>query len=712
MDKNMNNIFKRDITEYQTSLNPVGDYIEQVSNLMMVKHNITKEKAVALVKEAIKAHGYKIPKIKYNKKNDKGDMEVTEDKLTTYIANVKKEGNLMSPSFTVYKHPSKQESIHAIYLKKNVKNRSQYKKRAFIEERNENMQLFRRFNTLQSSSKVKNNAVSGTYATTSTVLHNPSGHSTLTSTTRSVSGIGNAISELIVGGNKYFRTPESVPNYIAAIINHVNLYKIETMMKKYNMHYPTPLEAFDTIVRTSRWYWRDERAEVYIMHLLENISPLHRAAVVYVNDLWNLKNFNDDLIRDLIGRLGKRVETGSTDPLTDLNDEIDGTNVLAHHIYTYDIKGMEVNYQKLLEEKNDIVIKIASTAKNIKEVLREYKEFFEAFFITDILPTNIAYIRDMMRYNIVLSDTDSTCCSYDKWVKWYYGKYEHSSDGIGIAAAVMTITTQLMEHNLRVFSRNLNSGPLTDNYLQMKNEFFWTVFVPANVTKHYFASTLIKEGNVYRKPKLEKKGVHFISSTVGGDIVARSEEMMNRIMDDIVAGKEISINDLCKEVADIERSILNDFNNGKTYMFSKDSIKDGKSYKNGPEESKFINHILWMNVFSEQFGSPNNPPYAVYKLPLKINNKTGWVEFVKYLEDKSPDIARKLMMFCSKYKKEMIKTLLVPKSLADGKGIPYVIKDYVDIKKIILQSLRSFYYILQTVGYYKKPEFMLMELGY
>lgn len=712
MENMDNNIFKRDIKDYTTSLNPVGDYIEQVSNLMMIEHKITKEKAVALVKEAIKHYGYKIPKIKYNKKNEKGDMEVTEDKLTTYIANVKKEGNLMSPSFTVYKHPHKQESIHAIYLKKNVKNRSQYKKRAYAEERNENMQLFRRFNTLQNSSKVKNNAVSGTYATTSTVLHNPSGHSTLTSTTRSVSGIGNAISELIVGGNKYFRTPESVPNYIAAILNHVDLDKLNKTMVKYDMHYPTPLEAFDVIVRTSRWYWRNEKAETYIMYLLERIDPLHRAAVVYVNDLWNIKNFNDAITRDLIGSLGKRVETGSTDPLFDLNNEIDGTNILAHHIYTYDIKGMEVNYNKLLEENNDIVYKIASTAKNIKEVLRKYKDFFEAFFITDILPTNIAYIRDMMRYNIVLSDTDSTCCSYDKWVKWYYGKYEHSSNGIGIAAAVMTITTQLMEHNLRVFSRNLNSGPLTDNYLQMKNEFFWTVFVPANVTKHYFASTLIKEGSVYRKPKLEKKGVHFISSTVGGDIVSRSENMMNKIMDDIVQGKEISILELCKEIADIEREILNDFNSGKTYMFTKDTIKEAKSYKNAPEDSKYINHMLWMDVFSEQFGIPNNPPYAVYRLPLSFSNKTGWLEFINHIEDKSPDIARKLMMFCSKYKKEAIKTLLVPKSIADGKGVPFVVKDFVDIKKIILQSLRSFYYILQTVGYYKKPDFMLMELGF
>lgn len=715
----MNNlIFKRPKEGYKTYLNPVQDYIKQSTNFIAAKHKISKEEAEELVKQVLRnskeltGKTIKNPKIRFNVKNEVGDMEQAEVPLTKYIDSVKKDQDIIVPSFTVYSHPDKLRSLHADYLSTNIKLRSEDKHKAFKYEREGNTGMFLYYNTLQNSRKVKNNSLSGAYASPCTVLYNPSAHFTLTSITRCVSGIGNSLSEMLVGGNKYFKSPDTVISYISVVLSYVNFELVEKVISKYNLYLPTPKEVFDTIKSSSRWYWNSLRMENYIVHVLENLTPIQRAAVLYVNDLWNLKNFNDEFMRRFVGTLSKRVEEGSTNPLEDLNNEIDGVNVLAHHIYANDIRGKEVNYKELLEEGNDLVYKLASTAKNIKTTLHEYSDLLEAFYVTDILPINVAYLQDMVRYNIVLSDTDSTCCSYDKWVEWFFGSPRHDSEAIGVSASIMTLTTQLMDHHLKVFAKNMNTGIPKADYLQMKNEFYWSVFVTGNITKHYYASTLIKEGNVYKNPKLEKKGVHFISSTVGGDIVKKSEEMMNRIMDETIEGKKIDVVGLCKEIADIERTLIKDFFDGKNYMFKRDSIKGEKSYKQEADKSKFINHTFWMNVFSEQYGKPDNPPYIIYTMPLKVNNKTTWVEFLQEIEKKNPLMAQNMKIFCSKYNKEYIKTFRPPKVLIDAYGVPKELMEFIDIKKTVIQALRPFYYILETVGYYKKPDYLLSELNF
>lgn len=705
-------VFRREADEYKTYINPVEDYIHQVSNLMSEKHKISYEEAVVLVKECIKESSPRNPTIRYHCKNSNGDMEVTENKLTTYISDVRKSGNIIVPSFTIYRHPDQERSLHADYLSYNIAKRKEDKHKAFEFERLGDEPMFRYYNTLQSSRKVKNNSLSGAYASPSTILYNPSAHFTLTSITRCVSGIGNALSETIVGGNKYFDRPNAVTGYIATICAYVDKEKVRSMIEKYNLHIPTPLEVFESIKRISRWYWRDSKQEAYILHILENIDPISRAAFLYINDLWNIKNYNETFMRTLIGRMSLKVEEGSTDYLSDLDNSIDGVNMLAHHIYASEIKGKEIIYKEMLKENDPLLGKIASTAKNIKETLMEYRDFFHTFFVTDILPINVAYLKDMYRFNIVLSDTDSTCCSYDKWVDWFFGRHNTGDDGIAVAASVMTITTQLTDHCLRIFSKNMNTGIQRSDYLKMKNEFYWQAFITANVTKHYYASTLIKEGNVYKTPKREKKGVHFISSTIGGDLISRSEALMDRLMEEAIAGKKISVVDACREVADLERRLLNDFHNGELYMFRKDSIKGAKSYKDGPEKSKYVNHILWKDVFEEYYNGSIEPPYGVYNIPLKVGNKSDWVEVLTQIERVNPKMKLDLTLFCTKYKKERISTFRPPKSMSDAKGLPKEIIPHVDIRKTIMQALTAFYFILETIGYYKKPGYLLMELGF
>lgn len=704
------NVFKKDNSEYINYMNPVEDYIKQMASFMSLRHNISMEEAIKLTRECIKVKKPRNPKVIFKERNDFGDRSVEDTTLMSYIKDVKKNKDIITPSFTVYEHPDKNPSIISFFIDDNVKERSMYKKLMFKAEREGNKDNEDYYNNQQSSKKVANNGASGGFGSSGTVLYNPSAHSSLTSTTRCISGIGNAISESIVGGNKYFKTEDTVFSYLTAIYTHIDLKKVDKIMIKYNLKYPTTDDVMNNIVMCSRWYWKNKSKLEYIRSVMDGLPPVVRAAFLYVNDLWSIKELNEDFMRNLISKVSTKVNTGHGDVLEDLNDEVPGTNILTHHIFASDIKGLTIDYKKMLEENDPLVNRLASTAKQIKETFKEYSDFFRTFFVTEVLPPNIHYIKSMIRFNIVLSDTDSTCCSYGKWVKWYFGEDRFDDAGIGVSAAVMTITTQVMDHCIKLFSKNLNFGNKKDFRLEMKNEFYWPVFVTSDLSKHYFASTMIREGNVFSKNKLEKKGVHYISSTFGKDISKASEDMMLEIMDKTAKGEKLSLSEYCERVADMEQQLLDDIKLGKLYMYKKDSIKGEKAYKQDKEESKYINHMLWEEVFAPDYGSVGKPPYSVYTINLNINNKTDWADMLNEIRKSNPALVERLEKFCSRYNKKTISTLRIPKIIADAYGVPEIFIPFIDGKGIVIKTLISLYYVLSTLGFYVSDKYLVSEV--
>jgi hypothetical protein len=118
-------------------------------------------------------------------------------------------------------------------------------------------------------------------------------------------------------------------------------------------------------------------------------------------------------------------------------------------------------------------------------------------------------------------------------------------------------------------------------FAQMKNEFFWTVFVATNVSKHYFADTLIKEGNVYGVTKLELKGVHLIASAIDQDIVSRSQALIKEFNRAVSNNEPVDIRDYIDAVADIEIELLGRIKNGDVDIYKRDKIKEpGSSFTN------------------------------------------------------------------------------------------------------------------------------------
>ncbi|MDQ6988433.1 MAG: hypothetical protein Q9M19_01025, partial [Mariprofundaceae bacterium] len=365
--------FKRELGDYTTSMNPVNNYLKQAVDFVSIYKGVSEEEALTVVKSTIKNKSPKDPMVTYKTRLDNGDRGTESCKLTTYIKDTIKDNDIITPSLTVYDHPSKNKSLHADFLKINITKRKKHKNLSFEAYQNGDINGYIHNDVLQKVMKIFNNSLSGAYASKSTALYNPSQHYTLTSITRSVASIGNSVTESIVAGNKCLYTPDSVINYITAVVSTVNLKTIATVMRMYNIKYPTVEETITMLRYSSDRYWFDSSVYDTVAKYLKNMDKYQLAAVMYVNDLYHLRAHNADMVKEFVGALAARVPAGVSDPLKALKINVEGINNLVHHICMEDIRGMKVDYDKLKVDNPDVLMVLGSTADNVYRVLDKYR---------------------------------------------------------------------------------------------------------------------------------------------------------------------------------------------------------------------------------------------------------------------------------------------------------------------------------------------------
>lgn len=702
----MDYIFKRPTDEYKLTVKPINNYIKQASEYLHIKHGIEIKEAINLVKKYMKQNGIKDPVITYRHREDNGDRHFKTNTLNKYINEVIDNGEILTPTFTVNMHPSKQRSLHADFLDSNIELRKKDKANAFKYKQEGDGDKFLYYNTLQKVRKIFNNSLSGAYASRSTTLSFPSNHSILTSITRSVASIGNSVSESIISGNKYFKTPDMTINYITAIVSSINMDSVGYVIHKYNLHVPTIVETMNSILKSSINYWTDPNAVNYIREFISKLDGNQRAAVVYTNDLHHLKIYNEVFVKNMLTNISKRCTDGSTDNLNDIGNTVEGVMNLVHHICMDDIKGKTVNYKEMIGTETLKIL--ASTAKNVTIQLNKYQRLFRVFLTSDVLPVNIAEVKDMIRESIVLSDTDSTCGSYDEWVEWYFGNTKYSAEAVALSATVMTINTQAIDHNIKVFAKNMNIESSLVEMLKMKNEFFWSSFTVANVSKHYYADTRIQEGNVFPESELELKGVHLISSAGNQMVTKEAHDMMMEINDVVNNGGELDPKYYINKVIAVEKKLINMVVSGDTTIFKTEKIKSPSSYKlDDNSKTPYFYHLLWNAVFKEKYGDPGEPEYMVLKVPTKLAKPNDLKKYLNNLEDHK--FKHNLIKVLSENNKTTLGIIRVPMAIAKGKGIPKELLEIVDIKRMIMDSLNVMYIALETIGIFNKKGMLISE---
>ena len=710
MIKIMENNFLLPPDHYERSINPLGDWLKQTALYASKMTGKPFEACVEHLKKKLNNKEIPIsnPTVLYYERGENGDREKKTIPLSAYIREVIQNNEVLAPTFTSYLHPSVKASVIVEFLDINVAERKRYKKASQKYESEGNIALFKYYHNAQDSAKRSNNSVSGGFVAEGSVINNKSAHSTLTSTTRSISSLSNASNERLIEGNRHYFTPQITLNNIISIVAETNHALIDEAVKQFGLVYPSVDEVMACIKRSTDLYWRDRYATENIKQFVERLTPTERASVVYTGDLYHLRLYNDAFIRSFIARFSRR---GSSEIIESPIETIYKTDEqivnYAHQICISIVKGIGKDYSKISLEDQCI---LANTCKNIESAIDYYKVFLKAFFLTKNSPATIATIPSMIRRSVVLSDTDSTMFAVDNWVDWYFGELKFDDEAFAVAGSIMFIATQSIAHILAIFSANMNVEKKRLHTLAMKPEYVFPVFAQTSVSKHYYTAIMVKEGNVYKDIKMEVKGVHMKDSSVPTNIIKSAAGEMEDIIRTIMRGEKVSLVEKLKKAADIEREILRSINRGEMTYLKRTKIKEKNAYKQGETQSPYQYFTMWMQCFYPTYQYEPRTPYNAVRIPLDLQNKTALKDWLERVPNKA--FAESFLKWMTDNNKSLLTALPIPTEFCASHGLPEELKLVLDTRKIVLSLTKSYRNTLESLGFFSKRDLLLIEQGY
>ena len=693
--------------EYQRSISPVKDWIKQTALYASKMTGKPLEACIKHLEQKLKNKQipFQNPQVVFFERAENGDTHKNVTTLSNYVQDVIRKNEILAPTFTSYLHPSIKRSLIVNLLDENVAQRKKYKKISQKYESEGNKALYQYYNQHQDAAKRANNAVSGGFVAEGSVIQNKSAHSTLTSTTRSIASLSNSSNERLVEGNRHYYTPQVTLSNVISIVSASDLNLIHEAVEKYGLAYPTPEQTIACVRRSSDLYWKDRKADQDMVKFFERLSGEERAAIVYTGDLYHLRVLNDGFMRTFIDDFAQR---GSTDPVPDVINFLysydEAVVNYAHQINISMMRGKGKDYAKLSQDEQFI---LANTCIHIDQTIQKYKLLLKAFFLTKNSPCTSATVPSMIRRAVVLSDTDSTMFSCDNWVDWYFGHLDFSDRGFAVAGAVMFMATQSIAHIVAQFSANMNVERSRLFSLAMKPEFVFPVFAQTSVAKHYYTAMMVKEGNVYPDIKMEIKGVHMKDSTVPTNIIKGAAKRMEEVIRTVMAGKEISLQEVIQETANVERDILASIYKGETTYLKRFKVKEAAAYKDEPERSPYQYYTFWEEAFSGKYGKSPKPPYNAVRIPLDLPNRTSIKDWFDNMKDR--EVAAAIQKWFVDNNKQTLQSFPIPTENCKSHGIPEELRMILNARKIVLTLTKSYRNILESLGYFPKADFLVCE---
>jgi len=455
-------------------------------------------------------------------------------------------------------------------------------------------------------------------------------------------------------------------------------------------------------------YFTDEAYyEKYIVSFLKKLSPYQLAAICYNGDLYHQRVFNPEFIKDMLDKMITPVIADK--PLEDLSvigKTHEPVRVLAHSILVDKVQGFGLDYKKM-NDQGTLAASVVATHDHTVTVLNGYKDFFNTFYMTEIVPINSHRLREMRRRVVILSDTDSSCFTLDEWVDWYGNGYQVNPKTIALASAITYIASEAIVNQLAILSKSMNVDDAQLDVLQMKNEWLWLSISPAEVSKHYFAWAVIQEGSVLTKPELDLKGVHLKNSAVPVEVTKHAKDLINGICIKLASNEKISFRDTMKEIISVEERIIKSINSGEVTFFKRSKIKNDTAYAQEKTKSPYQRHTFWNDVFGPKYGMLQEPPYDVIKVPTTIKSKTKLKEWLECIEDL--ELRGRLYNFLVTFNKTSLPTIYINLDQAKGRGIPPEILKVIDVKRIVFDCTMQHRILTQMLGVMLNENLMLRE---
>lgn len=622
---------------------------------------------------------------------DRRAVTITIDKVVTSAHKAK---SIVSPNLVVYDNPEKNKSFIGEAIDEDMARRAEIKKEAILAQQEKNERLMLNLTNEESGIKLGLNGISGAHTSPHNVLFNKTCHSSLTSTCRVITSLSNASTEKMISGNRHYFSPEVLEDNILSTLTLTEMDKVQLSMDKWGLHYPTVEDTIAVIKRSTDLYWKRPSLPENIIHMLVNMTPLERAAFVYVGDFYHLRVFNPTVVRLMIDDI-MTPYTGEIEDPAKVVKEAEADYIALNGFLCTDLLAGR-SYRKMLEESPENELLYAQSLMGVVKALEKYDDILDSMWRTDNIPSRVYSFPVSLRRGVVGSDTDSTMFTCQEWVEWYYGELRFDTESIKVSNIVCFINIQVSAHWFAKVSKQM--GIVDENLyrLIMKNEYAFLVYLRANIAKTYSTLMIGREGNIFSEPHVQISGVQLKDSKLAPAIMKDLANQLKETMINLTKNGKIEIAPLLLRVASLERLIMGSLERRETKLLSFVNIRNPEAYLAPESNPRCQAHELWKECFSLKYGAAPEPPYRGVKISTTIANKTDTQRFITTLP---AELQAPFRQWMERYNKDVVRTFYIPLEILEN-GFPEEFLPVLDIRRTAKELMNGYYIFLEMLGFY------------
>ena len=569
--------FDIDVCHYVPKRDFIGHYKRQCGIYLSLMTGKSYERSYAFVERKLAEDpNFKIknPEIIMNVKNRHGDRKTVKSNFFTFMTKVNEMNLRLSPSLTAYLGEDKRESEHAQFIEGEMKARKVNKGLQFKYDKEKNFYLRDLYEIKQVNNKTYTNAYSGATVSKATILYNKSTHSSLTTLCRSATSYANASNEKVIAGNRHYYNPSVILSNLLSILDLTDMDALDECIKHYGLVYPTVKEVMEMVHYSSDNYGLFDAELSNIELMVQGMSPVQRAACVYVGDMYHTYKHNPKVIKELLLALAYTSDKSDGDGVSDVYDTLDDKcSTTIQMLHFKDIRGRALD-----KVEPEVIGKMNATARNLKSALDYYSGLIANIFLTDNLPSSIHEFPSCRRKAVPISDTDSTIFTCEYWCNEVYGADGDPDDHTSITMATVLLITGITEHILGMLAGFMGVKPEKVRLLNMKNEYYFKSLGATTSAKHYFASQNAREGNFFEKYRKEIKGVGLKDSKLPKQVTDKTEELIGYILESLNDNKLIDLHWIMGEMALVENDIRESLERREVTYLSHVRVKPAESY--------------------------------------------------------------------------------------------------------------------------------------
>jgi len=319
---------------------------------------------------------------------------------------------------------------------------------------------------------------------------------------------------------------------------------------------------------------------------------------------------------------------------------------------------------------------------------------WQLFFRVD---TGLARIWDypnMVRRCVPVSDTDSVIFSTVESARWYAPNDLFGRAAQDISIFSVFIVSQSLEHLLGQMSAGLGVEPAERGLIEMKNEFYYPIFIPSPMAKHYLGKIFIQEGKILPKPRMDIKGLNYRGSDLPEETSTAFSAFSDWVCMEITANACISGAAITQWIAGHERRIHTSLTAGEKRFLPTAPVKFAEEYDT-PIQSNYFYYLLWKEVFEATFGDFALPNKG-YVIPVLDEgacfNDPEWIAKLAAVDSRLPT---RLAAFQAQHAKRDLTRIIIPPSL---KEVPMVFREIMDMRRILHTNGRPFFLLARSLG--------------